>query len=65
MAVVTRYSVFRPNSPNRYVQVFDGGLDFPIPLAEDGVGVRFPLSGGFVDGTSTVSMFDGVIIQVS
>ncbi|VDK51351.1 unnamed protein product [Gongylonema pulchrum] len=25
--------------------LFDGGLDFPIPVAPGGVGVRFPLSG--------------------
>jgi hypothetical protein len=24
----------------------DGGIDFPIPLAIGGIGVRFPLSGG-------------------
>ncbi|KAK5966976.1 hypothetical protein GCK32_022499 [Trichostrongylus colubriformis] len=31
--------------------LFDGGLDFPIPLGPSGVGVRFPLSGAVNVGT--------------
>uniref|UniRef100_A0A914PFC1 Uncharacterized protein n=1 Tax=Panagrolaimus davidi TaxID=227884 RepID=A0A914PFC1_9BILA len=31
--------------------LFDGGLDFPLPLAPSGVGVRIPVSGGVSVGT--------------
>lgn len=31
--------------------LFDGGFDFPIPLAPSGVGVRFPMSGAVNVGT--------------
>ncbi|KAJ1374527.1 hypothetical protein KIN20_037231 [Parelaphostrongylus tenuis] len=31
--------------------LFDGGLDFPIPLGPSGVGVRFPLNGAVNVGT--------------
>uniref|UniRef100_A0AC34R2P4 Uncharacterized protein n=1 Tax=Panagrolaimus sp. JU765 TaxID=591449 RepID=A0AC34R2P4_9BILA len=31
--------------------LFDGGLDFPLPLAPGGVGVRIPVNGGVSVGT--------------
>lgn len=31
---------------------FIGGIDFPLPIGENGAGVRFPLSGAVEQGTS-------------
>lgn len=38
---------------------FIGGVDFPIPVGENGAGVRFPLSGAFEYGTSPVAYAHG------
>uniref|UniRef100_A0A0N5ACR1 DM13 domain-containing protein n=1 Tax=Syphacia muris TaxID=451379 RepID=A0A0N5ACR1_9BILA len=36
-----------------------GGVDFPIPLGENGAGVRFPLSGAVEQGTSPFAYAHG------
>lgn len=34
--------------------LFDGGVDFPLPLAPGGVGVRLPINGKTICGKSSL-----------
>ncbi|CCQ25660.1 DUF3421 domain-containing protein [Caenorhabditis elegans] len=38
---------------------FIGGIDFPLPIGENGAGVRFPLSGAVEQGTSPYAYAHG------